>query len=220
MSSFDKIKDVNLAELDSVHGDSQPEETADQIQEEQEAQPSQELTEEVAADQEEKTEEAQKMMEPQGRHYYIDAEFTDKHMISFVVNHTYRSPFMIIMTIIGIIFPIYAMINGNGNRIFNIACLLIFAAFIPYSTYMRGKSSKSANPAYQEVFHYMVDEWGLHLEINKDAVDVSWDRIIRMVWLKEIVVLYTGKNNAFLIPYECMGSQQDEIKDFIRNKGK
>ena len=61
----------------------------------------------------------------------------------------------------------------------------------------------------------MLDEWGLHLEIEDDAIDVEWKKVTKMIFYKSVAVIYTGKNNAFLIPSTAMGARREEIMSFI-----
>ena len=155
-----------------------------------------------------------KMMEPQGQHYYVDAELSENDLVSFMLNHSYRQPLMIFVTIIGIIWPIMAWYRGQNMfiPIIGAACILIL---MPGTTYLQGKRAKKTMKIYQEVFHYMFDEWGMHLEVSGEAIDVEWKRVIKVLSLKSLLVLYTGKNNAFLVPVKDMGPREEEIKAFI-----
>ena len=230
MSSFDKIKNMDLSTIESPEGadqtkenavtdavetetDTQLEEMTENLQEE-----APESAQENLQDAEEEPEE-KKMMEPQGRHYYFDADFEEKDIVSFVMAHTYRQPSMIFVTLAGIALPIYLLVTHRGSVFIQIAILMLVALYLPISTYARGRASARQNQAYKETFHYMVDEWGLHLELSKDAVDVEWSRVGKMMWLKNMAVLYTGKNNAFLIPFSSLGSRKGEITAFIRRRG-
>ena len=158
-----------------------------------------------------------KMMEPTGKYYYVDAELEEKDLVTFMLSHSYRQPLMILVTIIGIVWPFLAWYKGQGMFIpvIGAACILIL---MPASTYLQGKRAKRIMPIYQEVFHYMFDEWGMHLEVSGEAIDVEWKNVIKVVSLKSLLVLYTGKNNAFLVPVKAMGVRADEITGFIKAK--
>ena len=69
-------------------------------------------------------------------------------------------------------------------------------------------------------FHYMFDEWRLHLELGDDAIDVEWKKVTKLIFYKSVAVIYTGKNNAFLIPSAAMGTQREEIMNFIKEMKK
>jgi len=171
-------------------------------------------TEEVSVEVEDKKE---RMAAPNGRHYYIDAEITPKEMRSFLFAHNYRSPLMILATLVGLVWPVYTVLRSEGSLMVAIVCALVFLVLMPFSIWRRGTTSVTQNPIYQNTFHYMLDESGLHLELAEHAIDVDWSKVTKTMFLKSSAVIYTGKVNAYLIPTDAMGDRRDEIIAFIRN---
>ena len=239
MSGFEKISKMNLADLDRPNTAGEAEEVpeqetgSDQPAEEVQAEESTtaeaqaEETTEAEAQTEEataaetqaeqpKTEEPQKMAEPVGEHYYFDAEFTEKDLITFLFSHYYRQPLVILATIFAVVWPVYVFATNAGNKLFPLICLVFFLVYMPVSTYLKGKNIVRRNPIYQKTFHYMIDEWGFHLEIEDQAVDVRWERVAKIVYLKALYLVYTGKNNAFLIPTSSLGDRREEITAFLK----
>ena len=52
-------------------------------------------------------------------------------------------------------------------------------------------------------------------ELSENAIDVEWKKVTKIIFYKSVAVIYTGKNNAFLIPTEAMGAQRADILNFI-----
>ena len=235
MKSFEEISKMNLAELDRPDGAGEEEletettgaagdssvrseveatgnagaddsETSEDMMAEssdsEDAKPAEELEKKV-------------MMEPQGKHFFIDAEITQQELNTFLFGHTYRQPLMILVTILAIAWPIAVIVKGQSNIAMPLICSLFILIWIPFTTYLRAKNAKKLNPLYEKPFHYMLDEWGLHLEIEDDAIDVEWKKVTKMIFYKSVAVIYTGKNNAFLIPSAAMGARREEIMSFI-----
>lgn len=235
MKSFEEISKMNLAELDRPDGAGEEEletettgvagdssvrseveatgnagaddsETSEDMMAEssdsEDAKPAEELEKKV-------------MMEPQGKHFFIDAEITQQELNTFLFGHTYRQPLMILVTILAIAWPIAVIVKGQSNIAMPVICSLFILIWIPFTTYLRAKNAKKLNPLYEKPFHYMLDEWGLHLEIEDDAIDVEWKKVTKMIFYKSVAVIYTGKNNAFLIPSAAMGARKEEIMSFI-----
>lgn len=161
--------------------------------------------------------EREHMAAPNGKHYYIDAEITPKEMRAFLFNHNYRSPLMIMATLVGIIWPVYTVLKAQGNLMMAIICMAVFVIFMPVNIWRRGGTSVTRNPLYKNTFHYMLDETGVHLELGGHAIDVEWNRVYKTMLLKSSAVLYTGKVNAYLIPIKAMGDRKDEIISFIKS---
>ena len=235
MKSFEEISKMNLADLDRPDGAEEEEleteitgaagdssvrsevkatgnagaddlETSEDMMAEssdsEDAKPAEELEKKV-------------MMEPQGKHFFIDAEITQQELNTFLFGHTYRQPLMILVTILAIAWPIAVIVKGQSNIVMPLICSLFILIWIPFTTYLRAKNAKKLNPLYEKPFHYMLDEWGLHLEIEDDAIDVEWKKVTKMIFYKSVAVIYTGKNNAFLIPSAAMGARREEIMSFI-----
>lgn len=235
MKSFEEISKMNLADLDRPDG------VGEEGVETEAAGDSNTSGEEKAAGNEEETgtdsletsadilaetsdneeakqaEELEKkvMMEPQGKYFFIDAEITQQELNTFLFGHTYRQPLMILITILAIAWPIAVIVKGQSNIAMPLICSLFILIWIPFTTYLRAKNAKKLNPLYEKPFHYMLDEWGLHLEIEDDAIDVEWKKVTKMIFYKSVAVIYTGKNNAFLIPSAAMGARREEIMSFI-----
>ena len=216
MAGFEEISKMKLSELGEekdTEKENDTEETAlaETTQEEEEQ-------EEKEAASEKEAGETKKMAEPQGRYYRIDAKITEKVMSAFMFGHNYRQPLMIIATIIGVVWPVFMVIQNNTNLWVAAVVMFLFVIALPLNTWNKARMGVRKNPVYQQTFHYMVDDWGLHLELGEDAIDVEWKRIYKTMFLKSSVVLYTGKVNAYLIPTEDMGDKKEEIISFIKEK--
>ncbi len=205
MSDFEKISKMDLANIDRPDGAADPEA-------ESSAQTEAESTAENGTEEKQVKHE---MAKPVGEHYYVNAMVTDKELIPFVFRHTYTQPVTLIFTVIGIVWPIYNLITHQRMMI-SLACAFVFLIFYPLSTYVQGKKANKANRIYDDEFHYMVDEVGLHLEVLGDAADFAWKDVVKMTVMKPVLVLYTGRNRAFLMPTGAMGDQKDTIIEFIR----
>lgn len=240
MKSFEEISKMNLAELDRPDGAGEEEletETtgaagdssvisevkatgnagADDLETSEDM-----MAESSDSEDAKQAEELEKkvMMEPQGKHFFIDAEITQQELNTFLFGHTYRQPLMILVTILAIAWPIAVIVKGQSNIAMPLICSLFILIWIPFTTYLRAKNAKKLNPLYEKPFHYMLDEWGLHLEIEDDAIDVEWKKVTKMIFYKSVAVIYTGKNNAFLIPSAAMGARREEIMSFIEEMRK
>ena len=154
---------------------------------------------------------------PQGKHYYIDAKITPKEMRAFLFAHNYTSPLMIIATLVGFAWPVYTVIKAEGSVMVALLCAAVFLILMPFSIWRRATMSIKQNPLYENTFHYLIDEKGIHLEIGNHAVDVDWKMVTRKMFLPSTAVIYTGKVNAYLIPTAAMGERKDEIVQFIKD---
>lgn len=210
MEGFDKIKNINLADLDEENT------LEDQLNPEKKKNKSREETGPSG-----KTSEGnQGERTPVGRHYVIDTEITEEELRNFRLAHEYRRPAILLVNVMAIFFIIFSALSGvNGmNFKLTVGLGILIILYYPFIIVIKTKGIKNNNKVFQQVFHYMLDEEGLHLKVDKEAVDVEWKYVRKIMVLKSSVVVYTGKSNAWIIPTKDMGGQKDEIIAFLQEK--
>lgn len=217
MKSFEEISKMNLSDLDRPENISEdPEETMEENPQEivtvDDVEGSQSFTDGEPA------QEVHKMRQPEGEHYYIDAKISEHDMVVFLFSHNYRQPIMIIAMIVALIWPVTVIMRQDQNLFLAVGLAAIVLIALPFSTWSRGRKTVRNNPAYQQTFHYMVDEWGIHLELGNDAVDVEWSKVMKCLYYKSEIIVYTGKVNAFLLPTSAMGENKDNIIELIKKR--
>ena len=210
MEGFDKIKNIKLSDLDednTLEDQLQPEKKKDKTPEE--ADLSGKSAEE---NQEERT--------PVGRHYVIDAEITEQELRNFRLAHEYRRPTILLVNAVAIFFIIYSALSGvkGMNLGLTIGLGILIILYYPFIIATKTKGIKNNSKVFQQIFHYMLDEEGLHLKVDKESVDVEWKYVRKLMVLKSSLVVYTGKANAWIIPTKDMGDQKDEITAFLQEK--
>lgn len=162
----------------------------------------------------------ERMREPEGEHYYFDAKITEKELLAFLFNHNYHQPLMLVAVAVAVIWPIMIIIREDSNMLLALALAALILVALPLSTWSRGRKAARTNPSYKQVFHYMVDEWGLHLELDDKCIDLEWNKVLKCYYLKSVTVIYTSKINAFLLPAEGMAEQREQINALIRRATK
>lgn len=229
MAGFGEISRMNLADIEKKFPE-MPEETGEEALSPELALEEEALLEELAGEEDTDEEEGEKeeippepkkMAAPSGEHYFVDTEIEEADLRSFMYKHTYSQPLILICSVLVLVLAAYSFVKGSWNRLYCVFAVVIMDVIYPYSIGSRAKTAKKNVEAYQHTFHYMIDEVGVHLELALDAVDVDWKYVGKTRFLNDQVVLYTGKSNAFLIPYRAMGANKDAICNMIRkNTGK
>ena len=122
MAGFEEISKMKLSELGEEKDTEKENDTeeavlAETTQEEEEQEKNEDAPEKEAG-------QAKKMAEPQGRYYRIDAKITEKVMAAFMFGHNYRQPLMIIATIIGVVWPVFMVIQNTLQHKIGVAASL------------------------------------------------------------------------------------------------
>lgn len=224
MSRIEDISKMNLAEIDSPYGDSTPVETESPAETENSGAENLPADQESAAAESVRPEEeaagkpadqVEKMAEPSGTHYYIDAHIGKEELGAFVRSHLIKSPIMVMLGLIGTGMVVYSLVFNRSNLMVSLIYFAVAVIGFPIYQYNKVMKINLSNPIYKDVLHYMMDEWGFHLEAGGQAMDVEWKHFIRRKKYGNCYVLYTGKANAFLLPIKDMGNREEEIISFI-----
>ena len=210
MEGFDKIKNIKLSDLDednTLEDQLQPEKKKDKTPEEAD----------LSGKSAEENQEERTLV---GRHYVIDAEITEQELRNFRLAHEYRRPTILLVNAVAIFFIIYSALSGvkGMNLGLTIGLGILIILYYPFIIATKTKGIKNNSKVFQQVFHYMLDEEGLHLKVDKESVDVEWKYVRKLMVLKSSLVVYTGKANAWIIPTKDMGDQKDEITAFLQEK--
>lgn len=155
--------------------------------------------------------------EPVGTHYYMNAEIEERELRNFLFGTNYRNPMMIFATLLAIAWPIYTLIKDGTSKIL-VPCLAaaLILVYMPFSLYNRAKQAKAKNPSFKDaVYHYLIDEEGIHMLVNDDLAEAKWAQIKKVVYFKSVVVPYVDKS-IMILPTKDMGSHTEEINAFIK----
>ena len=217
MGRMEDISKMNLAEIDSPYGDSSPAETENPGAEGALAESETAAAEsgQPEGESNKPKDRKEKMAEPVGTHYYVDAHIGKEELGPFVRNHLIRNPTMLILALIGAGMVVYSLAFNKGNIWISLIYFVAAVFAFPFFQYNKVMRMNLSNPIYKDVLHYMIDEWGFHLEAGGQAMDVEWKHFIRRKKCGDSYVLYTGKANAFLLPVKDMGGREEEIIAFI-----
>lgn len=216
MKGFDKIREINLADLEK--GGKPKEESIDTTLEETSERPEEKDTGANSSKDKDKNKKTAVQKGPKGKHYRIKAVTTEEVMRDFLFGHYYRQPIMIILLIMGVASLVYVFIGKTDTPMLYVMISVFIFFGYPVSFIFKAKNAVKSNPVYKNTYHYMVDEWGLHLKTGEHTLDVEWKRFIKFRRLKKSAVLYTGKHNGYLFPYTDLGSQKEEILAFCEEK--
>lgn len=155
--------------------------------------------------------------DPVGNHYYMNAEIEEKELRNFLFGTNYRNPMMIFATLLAIAWPIYTLVKEGTSKIL-VPCLAaaLILVYMPFSLYNRAKQAKAKNPSFKEaVYHYLIDEEGIHMLVNGDLAEAKWAQIKKVVYFKSVVVPYVDRS-IMILPTKDMGSHTEEITAFIK----
>jgi len=218
MKSIDEISRMDLSKLGSPGSEEEYE--ADEAQESLDDRTGDGDRSDVAADSLDKSvrtggsalkEESERMAEPEGEHYYIDAKIGKEELGPFIRRHMFLTAPMILMAALGVFMLVFSLLFSRKNLVYALLYIVVVVLVLPIVQYRKTLKANLENPVYAGTLHYMLDEWGLHIEAANRALDVEWKNFLRYKDYDKIIVLYTGKTNAYILPKKDMDSPEQVL---------
>lgn len=151
----------------------------------------------------------------------FDVKLEHKDMFRFNLYHTYHGfqgwlSILLGVAIIGInIFSI-----GQIEPMYTILYFffgLLFIGYNPISLYFSSKRTVTKSETLRNALHYCFSDDGIQVSIGEESGMIEWKQIYRAVGTKNNLLLYTGRRNAYVIPWRTV-SQPAELKTLIKSQ--
>lgn len=153
-------------------------------------------------------------------HFKCDIKATDLWKIS--MKQTYRSFLGVINVIFAISMIAMTIKLWNGAdvpaRILMILCCLIFPVFQPLA--ILGKSCKQLEqqPGDVELFFH---NNGIQVVCGEKKEMISWNRVTRVIYRSDMIVVKTGESHGYMIMNRTMGEQKEAFyRDLLERLNK
>ena len=77
---------------------------------------------------------------------------------------------------------------------------------------MRSKSNLKKNQVLANTLHFDISEEGIRVSQNGDSGELMWDQIYKMITVKNLILIYTNRVNAYILPIEQIGRQYSNLR--------
>ena len=84
---------------------------------------------------------------------------------------------------------------------------IVLLVYMPCSLWLRSSQSIKASPVLSNTLHYLVDSNGFTVTQGEANGVLAWKQIYKMVATKQLVLVYSNRVNAYIIPREQLGEQ-------------
>ncbi|MBR5127234.1 MAG: YcxB family protein [Roseburia sp.] len=142
----------------------------------------------------------------------FDIKLKAKDMFRFNMYQTYTSFsgwFSIIFSIALFGLGGYAAFNYGKEALPNILLYIgagvFMLVYMPITLWLRAGRTIKASPVLSDTLHYHVDEDGFTVTQGEASGVLAWKQIYKMVATKHLVLVYSGRINAYVIPRKQLG---------------
>lgn len=142
----------------------------------------------------------------------FDIKLKAKDMFRFNMYQTYTgfsgwSSIIFSIALMGLAgYTYYTQGDAVLPRILLYVCAsILLLVYMPVTLWLRAKQSIKASPVLSETLHYHVDEDGFTVTQGEASGVLAWKQIYKMVAIKHLVLVYSGRLNAYVIPRSQLG---------------
>ena len=116
----------------------------------------------------------------------------------------------------------YTFYTSGGEALSKIL-IYIFAGilllvYMPVTLWMRSRQSLKASPVLSNPLHYHVDKDGITVTQGESSGVLAWKQIYKMVSTKHLVLIYSNRINAYVIPRSQLGEQYIPLAKLATDK--
>lgn len=154
----------------------------------------------------------------------FDVQLQPKDLYCFNMYQTYTGMSGIVSVALGILAFVMAGIaygkedTAASYTILYIGMGLLFLFYVPVSLWFRAKSTLKSNAVLAGKLHYEVSEECIRVTQGEESGELPWDMVYKIVSTKSMVLIYSSRINAYIIPMEQIGEQYDALVEVATAK--
>lgn len=151
-----------------------------------------------------------------------DIKLEAKDMFRFNMYQTYSgfsglSSILFSVALFGLAIYSYGDVPTT-NTILYVAIGILLLVYMPVTLWLRAKQSLKASPVLSNTLHYVVDADGFTVTQGESSGVLAWKQVYKMVATKHLVLVYSNRINAYVIPRKQLGELYVPLAKLAREK--
>ncbi len=151
----------------------------------------------------------------------LETGMDKKTMLSFLFMHNYLSiggVAGVIISILAWVFVIYSWDTfGLFGRIVLIFIGLLFIVIKPIMLLIQASNVLRKDSTYQNKMNYNFDSHGVSISQENDSVYLTWDKVTKLAFTKNMLAIYENKNHAYIVPVSDMGEDKEALISIVKD---
>lgn len=147
-------------------------------------------------------------------------QLTKKQLFEFLIRHSYFT----FSGMIGLILSIMAlggfflMLGVEGASGTYLGALLVTGLlFTVVQPIMILQNAKKQSKVYEKyALNYTITAEGIHVTQDDAEGQNGWGEVIKIVSTKRLIIMYTSKVHAYVIPRDAIGENIEDLRTIIR----
>ena len=152
----------------------------------------------------------------------FDIKLKPKDLFAFNMYQSYTSVhglFSIVIAIVVFIMAGYTFRTVSlGYTILYIAFGIVFLIYIPGTLWLRVNHTMKTNEILAGNLHFEVSWESIKVKAKEDEGVLHWDEIYKIIGRKNLVLIYSDRIHAYVVPREQLGDKYDAFKEIATQK--
>ena len=153
----------------------------------------------------------------------FDIKLTANDLFKFNMMQAYKGMQGFLSILLPILVFAYAITSFGtvsiGSTMIYVGLGILFLVYVPTSLWFRVKKTVTdKNNALSKTLHYDFEEDRICVSVEADSVEFKWENIFQMKATKDLVLLYTNRINAYILPKEQLGQNYDRLSELAHKK--
>ena len=153
----------------------------------------------------------------------LDIKLDAKDLFRFNMQQAYRGMQGILSIILPILVFAYAVTSFGevsiGSTLVYVGLGIVFLVYVPISLWLRvNKIVKDENNALSKQLHYEFEEEVIRVSIGEESVEFQWENIFQMKTSGPLLLVYTNRINAYVLPLTQVGGKYEELSKLAHAK--
>ena len=153
----------------------------------------------------------------------LDIKLDAKDLFKFNMMQAYRGMQGALSILLPILVFAYAVTSYGevsiGSTLVYIGLGIMFLVYVPISLWLRvNKTVKDENNALSKMLHYEFGEETIRVSVEEESVEFKWENIFQMKISGNLLLVYTNRINAYILPLAQVGDKYDELSKLAHAK--
>ena len=153
----------------------------------------------------------------------FDIKLTAKDLYKFNIMQAYKGMQGFLSILLPVLVFAYAATSFGqvsiSSTLVYVGLGILFLVYVPVSLWMRVKKTiMDENNALSKTLHYDFREDVIRVSVGEEHVEFNWENIFQMKSTKDMVLVYTNRINAYILPKEQLGESYHQLTELAGKK--
>lgn len=153
----------------------------------------------------------------------FDIKLEQKDLYKFNIRQAYKGMQGFLSILLPILVFAYAVTSFGsvsiGSTLVYVGLGILFLVYVPVSLWFRVKKTlQDSNNAISKTIHYDFKEDGIFVSVEEESVEFQWENIYQIKAVKDMVLVYTNRINAYILPMEQVGDGYGQLSELAHKK--